>query len=117
MAAPREALLERLPPHPAFPGKSLPARGLRDQSPAPGGHPLETLEARESRSSLAGVLLGAAVEGIGLFGLVDGAEVAASVLDTPNLTSEADGIADIRAGRIDGRVVAVLNQLSREHHL
>src|SRR3954471_12927967 len=100
MAAPREERLERLLSDPAF----------REQYLAAGGQPLETLEARESRSSLAGVLLGAAVEGIALFGLVDGAEAAVSVLDNHNLTFDADGIADIRAGRIDGRVVAVLNQ-------
>ena len=50
------------------------------------------------------MLLGAAVEGVALFGLVDDAEAAVSVLDNHNLTFDADGIADLRAGRIDPRV-------------
>ena len=107
----REELLERLLSDPAF----------RTEYLAAGGQPLEALDARESRSSLAGVLLGAAVEGVALFGLADGAEAAASalpsLLENHNLTFDADGIADLRAGRIDPRVVAVLDHLSREHHL
>src|SRR3954468_12318975 len=82
------------------------------------GSPLEALETRESRSSLAGVVAGTAVEAVALFGLADGAEAAvAPVLENHNLVFDADGIGDLRAGRIDPRVVSVLDQLSREHHL
>ena len=40
--------------------------GLADELLAAGSDPLHTLDLRESRSSLAGVVMAAAVEGIGL---------------------------------------------------
>ena len=103
-----EAVLQRLLTDPAFRATYL----------AAGGSPLEALEARESRSSLAGVALGAAVEGVALFGLAEHAEAAVpSLLENHNLSFDADGIADLRAGRIDPRIVAVLDTLSREHRI
>jgi hypothetical protein len=80
--------------------------------------PLEALETRESRSSLAGVVAGTAVEAVALLGFADDAHAAiAPVLENHNLTFDTDGLADLRAGRIDPRVVSVLDRLSREHHL
>ena len=103
-----EELLQRLLTDPAFRAAYL----------AGGGSPLESLGQRESRSSLAGVMLGSAVEAVALLGFADGAEAAVStVLENHNLSFDADGLADLRAGRIDPRVISVLEHLSREHHL
>ncbi len=103
-----EAVLQRLLTDPAFRATYL----------AAGGSPLEALAGRESRSSLAGVALGVAVEGVALFGLAEHAEAAVpSLLENRNLSFDADGIADLRAGRIDPRIVALLEQLSREHKI
>jgi hypothetical protein len=116
-----EELLQRLLSDPAFRARYL-AGG--------GDAPLESLAARESRSSLAGAMLGVAVEGVALFGLADHAEAAVEqlpsvpslpslppVLENHNLAFDADGIADLRAGRIDPRVQSVLEHLSREHKI
>jgi hypothetical protein len=46
--------------------------------------------------------------------VVDQAD-AAALLDHPNVTIYADGRADLSAGRVDGRVVAVLLALARDH--
>jgi hypothetical protein len=46
--------------------------------------------------------------------VVDQAD-AAALLDHPNVTIYADGRADLAAGRVDGRVVAVLLALARDH--
>src|SRR3954454_15873855 len=85
---------------------------------AAGGSPLESLSTRESRSSLAGVMLGTALEAVALLGLADGAEAAVTpLLCNDRLVFDADGIADLRAGRIDPRVMSVLDRLSHEHRL
>jgi len=46
--------------------------------------------------------------------VVNGAD-AAALLDHPNVTIYADGRDDLAAGRVDGRVVAVLLALARDH--
>jgi hypothetical protein len=46
--------------------------------------------------------------------VVDRAD-ATALLDHPNVTIYADGRADLTAGRVDGRVVAVLLALARDH--
>jgi hypothetical protein len=115
-----------------------------------GGDPLQTLDLRESRSSLAGVMMAAAAEGIALYELGSGfahpadasahevARVAEdrrvdptqygmegsggapspevrALLDNHRVTLDATGIADLRAGRIDPRIVSVLTALSHKH--
>jgi hypothetical protein len=95
-------LLDRLLRDPAFRSAYL----------AAGGSPLEALDVRESRSSLAGVALGLAVEGAALLGLAEGGPGGAG-----RLVFDTDGAADLRAGRIDPRVVALLDHLSREHRI
>jgi hypothetical protein len=107
--------------------------GLAEELSAVGGDPLQTLALRESRSSLAGVAVAAAVEGIALglphdalgsghareYGIdaprgspPGGAE---DLLHNDRVTLDADGIADLRAGRIDPRIVSLLEELSRKH--
>ena len=107
--------------------------GLAEELGAVGGDPLQTLALRESRSSLAGVAVAAAVEGLAL-GLPHDAfasgharesgldaprgsssSAAADLIHNHRVTLDADGIADLRAGRIDPRVVSVLEELSRKH--
>jgi hypothetical protein len=96
-------------------------------------HPaLETLDLRESKSSLAGALMAAAVEGLALYEVVDhgglgpaSAEAAVgarpagdlAVLHDPNIHLDASGAADLRAGRIDPRIVAILEQVSKRHQI
>src|SRR4051812_32470882 len=46
--------------------RALGAPDLADELLATSAHPLQTLDRREARSSLAGVVMAAAVEGIGL---------------------------------------------------
>jgi len=106
---------------------------LAEELDAAGGDPLQTLALRESRSSLAGVAVAAAVEGIAL-GLphdafASGGErdhgtdlpsgsaggAAADLIHNHRVTLDADGIADLRAGRIDPRIVSLLDELSRKH--
>ena len=115
---------------------------------AAGDDPLQQLEQRESRSSLAGVVMAAAVEGIGIAELISptaeasaasmpeprhehvdpdqygmdggGGRASAEALDllkNRRVTFDADGIADLKAGRIDPRIVSVLTTLSGEHRL
>jgi hypothetical protein len=101
-------VLQRLLTDPVFRAAYLAGRGS----------PLEALEARESRSSLAGVVAGSAVEAVALLGLADDAQAAvAPVIENHNLVFDAAGIGDLRAGRIDPRIVSVLDQLSREHRI
>jgi NlpC/P60 family len=122
-----EELLARLLTDPEFR-----ARHRREQ-----GRALETLEMRESRQALLGALSAAALEGALLFELAEhglpdlggllGVEEAqaatvrpggiGALLDNDHVTFDADGIADLRAGRIDARIVAALGELSREHDL
>lgn len=40
-----------------------------------------------------------------------------ALLSNPNVTVYADGVDDLRTGRIDHRVVAVLHALARDHHI
>jgi hypothetical protein len=132
--------------------------GLAETLLAVNGDPLRTLDVRESRSSLAGVAMAAAVESIGLASpdhigghrhapadsrdvvarraearaapeRVDPAEYGmagkggapshetVALLHNPRVAFDADGIADLRAGRIDPRIVSVLTELSRRHRL
>jgi cell wall-associated NlpC family hydrolase len=107
---------------------------------------LETLELRESKSSLAGALMAAAVEGVGLYELVDqlaggrGGDVvsralsgigvsdaeaavapaspeALALLRDGNVEFDPEGVADLRAGRIDPRIVAVLHEVAKSHRI
>jgi hypothetical protein len=119
-----ERLVERVLADPAFR-----ARLRQDPASQPA---LETLELRESKSSMAGALMAAAVEGLALFELAghgglgaDAAEAAvrppadaaAALLDNPNVELDAAGVADLRAGRIDARIIAVLEEVSRRHRV
>jgi hypothetical protein len=107
---------------------------------------LESLDRRESRSSLAGMLLATAAEAVAiaeigghLFGAQDaqaatlqtwnasefgahatGGPITPQVTDLvhdSNVSFDASGIADLDAGRIDPRLVSVLLDLSHEHKL
>ena len=40
-----------------------------------------------------------------------------ALLDNPNVTFDGDGIADLKAGKIDPRVVAVLTKLAQDHEI
>jgi hypothetical protein len=135
---------------PARAARRLGLDGLADEMLAAGGDPLQTLAMRESRSSLAGVMMAAAAEGVGISELVHGLSHPASasahdvvpqggaahvdpaqygmqgsggppsaetpaLLDNHHVTLDADGIADLRAGRIDPRIVSVLTALSQKH--
>src|SRR4051794_1381939 len=136
----REDLLARLLADPAFraefnrdPAAAAHRLGLEGFDAA--ANPLEALNARESRSSLASVMLGLAAEGVGLFALTDHADAATgpqfgadaahhdptpetvTLLHHHNVTFDADGVADLQAGRIDPRVVAVLGELARDHRI
>ena len=122
----REELIERLLADPEFRAEFRrdPAGAARrmgvDGAEFASGDPLQTLDVRESRSSLAGVMAAAAVEGVALFAFADHADAAVipadrDLLHNENLTFDADGIADLEAGRIDARIVSVLETLSREH--
>ncbi|MEA2444626.1 MAG: peptidoglycan DL-endopeptidase CwlO [Thermoleophilales bacterium] len=81
------ALLERLLSDPAYrsefradPARACADEGLPEVAAELGrGRAMQTLEIRESRSSLAGVLMAAALEGASLAVLVDHAEAAGSV--------------------------------------
>ena len=132
-------LVERVLSDPAFrarfrrdPAGAADEAGL-DPVTATAVHPaLETLDLRESKSSLAGALMAAAVEGLALYEVVDhgglGADSAEAavgagpardlaVLHDPNIDLDASGVADLRAGRIDPRIIAVLEQVSKRHQI
>jgi cell wall-associated NlpC family hydrolase len=119
------------------------------------GDPMQTLDFRESRSSVAGVMMAAAVEGLGIYELGKGvfghieeaqaapaggapahsaasagldpdqfgqggtggqpSEEAMALLANKNVTFDASGIADLNAGRMDPRVVGVLETISEKH--
>jgi cell wall-associated NlpC family hydrolase len=127
------------------------------------GKALETLDVRESRSSLAGVFMAAALEGAAAYDfsqqivphIEDLPESVAKVLsriDLPlvapeaqaapphsndagefravsldpsvpdllhngRITFDADGIADLRGGKVDSRIVSVLSAISRDHRI
>jgi len=117
----------------------------------PDADPLKTLDGRESKSSFAGALMAAAVEGIGLFELshhvLGGPEEAHAattatasehpnpaeygatgtggaptpetldLLHDKNVTFDADGLADLRAGKVDPRVVSVLEEIATRHRI
>src|SRR3954453_18033921 len=138
----REDLLARLLADPAFRAEfnrdpAAAARRLGLEGFDAAANPLEALNARESRWSLAGVMLGLAAEGVALFALTDHADAApgrhfgavaarpapqvgaaaphhaptpeaVTHLHAHNVTFDADAAPDLQAGRIDPRVVAVL---------
>jgi hypothetical protein len=96
------------------------------------GRAFETLELRESKSSLAGALMAAAAEGLALYEVVDhgglGADAAQAAVErapssalaiaqNPNIELDATGVADLRAGRIDPRIVALLEEASKDHRI
>jgi hypothetical protein len=99
-------LLERLLADPGFRARfrENPAEAAREagfdelagELDSDGGEPFETLELRESRSSVAGVMLAAAVEGLGLFELSEhvlphlGAEDALAADTPPSQAPPAD---------------------------
>ena len=137
--------------------------GVAEEMAAAGGKALQTLDERESRSSLAGVLMAAALEGAAIVdfsrevlphlddvpkavgdvladlpvpGVADaqaatpraaGLEPVAgefpavaspdAILHNSNVSFDADGIADLRAGRIDPRIVSVLQAVARDHKI
>jgi len=160
------ALLERLLADADFraryrrdPAGAARAAGFAELAPElelPAARALETLELRESRQALVGVLMAAAVEGVAAMefyehvlphvgGLLPGIEEAHAatpghadglaaqlgaegsggtptpetleLLDDRHVTFDADGIADLEAGRIDPRVVSVLGELGRDHEI
>src|SRR4051812_31054805 len=123
---------------------------------------METLEIRESRSSLAGVMVAGAVEALAGFALADhvseasasgmphghGAASAAdnahvsggpehldpgqngqprtrgppspetlALLRNHDVVFDAAGKADLRSGRIDPRIVSVLTEVAKKHHI
>jgi hypothetical protein len=120
-----ERLVERVLADPAF------RERVRHDPSQPAA--LETLELRESKSSMAGALMAAAVEGLALYEIVggggglgaDAAEAAVrpsagdalSLVDNPRIQLDAAGVADLRAGRIDPRIVSVLEEVSRRHRI
>ena len=122
------------------------------------GDPMQTLDFRESRSSVAGVMMAAAVEGLGIYELgrhvlsggrgcaggLRGAHSSAqrsestswdpdqfgqggsggrpsaetlALLDNKNVHFDATGVADLKAGRMDPRVVSVLDAISEKHQI
>ena len=118
----RRELIERLLADAGFrdefrrdPGGVARRLGIDDALFASGTDPLETLGVRESRSSLAGVMLAAAVEGVALSGFPD--DAAAAMPANRNVVLDADGLADMRSGRMDPRIVHVLDRISREHRI
>jgi hypothetical protein len=158
VAAPDETrLLERLLADPEFRARfrSDPRAAAEEagfelpDALANGGDPMLTLDGRESKSSFAGALMAAAVEGIGLYELgqhvlpgVEDAQAAGTpthhwdaaefgregtggsptpetldLLKNHNVTFDADGIADMKAGRIDPRIVSVLDAVAEKHKI
>jgi cell wall-associated NlpC family hydrolase len=147
--------------------------GVARELAADRGKVMQTLDGRESRSSLAGVLLAAALEGsaivdfsqqvlphldevpravgdvlaglsplgvedaqaatpqraavepvAGEFRAISADEAAAArapgaaeILHNPRVSFDADGVADLRAGRVDPRLVSVLGAVTRQHKI
>ena len=178
-------LLERLLSDPAFrarfqadpvaAAREAGLDGLAEELVRLAGNGMQTLDFRESRSSLAGVLMAAAVEGLGIYelgkGLLAAEDAQAATTgrasgavppsdeplvapsgDPPIATAsssggwdpdqfgqqgsggpvsaealallrnrrvelDAAGVADVRTGRIDPRVVAVLQRISERHRI
>jgi hypothetical protein len=157
VAAPdEERLIERLLSDPEFrarfrsdPQAAAQEAGVELPDELAKGDALQTLDGRESKSSFAGALMAAAVEGIGLYELglhvlpgVEDAQAAGApaqnwdpdefgqagtggaptpetldLLENPNVTFDPDGIADLKAGRIDPRVVSVLDAAAEKHRI
>jgi hypothetical protein len=110
------------------------------------GDALQTLDGRESKSSFAGALMAAALEGVALYELgqhvlpgVEDAQAASTgwdpdqfgqagaggtptpdsleLLRNPNVSFDPDGVADLKAGRVDPRVVSVLDSVAQKHKI
>jgi hypothetical protein len=119
---------------------------LSDELAAGGG--MQTLDGRESKSSFAGALMAAAVEGIGLYELgqhvlpgVEDAHAAGpasdqdpdqfgqqgaggaptadtlDLLHNKNVILDADAVSDLKAGKVDPRVVSVLEEVAKQHRI
>jgi hypothetical protein len=131
---------------PSGTARSLGLDRLADELARSGGRRIESLDRRESRSSLAGALLASVAEAIGiveagghLFG-ADAAQAAtlpgwnpdqfgahgtggpltpddSALLHDSNVQLDAASIGDVSAGRIDPRVVTLLLDLSHGHKL
>jgi hypothetical protein len=149
-------LLERLLADPEFrarfredPRAAAADAGFELPEPLASGGGMQTLDGRESKSSFAGALMAAAVEGIGIYELgqhvlpgVEDAQAAGTgghdwdpaefgqagtggsptpetldLLDNRNVTFDPDGIADLKAGKIDPRVVSVLGAVAEKHRI
>jgi hypothetical protein len=152
-------LIERLLADPEFrarfrtdPQGAAEEAGLELPEAVEGAGAMQTLDGRESKSSFAGALMAAAVEGIGLYELghhflpgVDDAAAASELpaqhhhwdpaefgqagtggpptaetldlLQNKNVSFDPDGIADLKAGRVDPRVVSVLEQVAEKHRI
>jgi hypothetical protein len=158
-------LIERLLGDPAFRARfrHAPAAVAREAGAAEladelavTGDPMQTLDYRESRSSVAGVIMAAAIEGMGIYELgrqvlppledahaaqggVPSSSGASSGLDpdqfgqagsggspsaetlalleNTRVAFDATGIADLKAGRMDPRVVSVLDTISEKHRI
>jgi hypothetical protein len=161
MAAPEDntRLIERLLSDAEFrerfrsdPGAAAQEAGIElPEELANGDGGMRTLDGRESKSSFAGALMAAAVEGIGLYELgqhvlpgVEDAQAGTTaptqehwdpaefgqtgtggsptpetldLLNNSKVTFDADGIADLKAGRIDPRVVSVLEAAAEKHRI
>jgi cell wall-associated NlpC family hydrolase len=119
------------------------------------GKAMMTLDVRESKSSLAGVLMAAAMEGVGLYQLsehvlghlddlpaevgdvlsrvnlpvvhheaaaapvapVEAADLPAPPEAAGDVVVDSAGLANLRAEKVDHRVVSVLSRLSRHHEI
>jgi cell wall-associated NlpC family hydrolase len=125
-------LLERLVADPAFrarfevdPAGTARDAGfheLADELSLDDGGPMQTLELRESRSSLAGAMMGAAAEGLGLFelgGRLFGAEDAHAAVTPPQpasgnglapLDQPVEPVADSPAARLAARAAQAAEQ-------
>jgi hypothetical protein len=159
MAPDETRLLERLLADPEFrarfrddPRAAAAEAGVELPDELVQGGGTQTLDGRESKSSFAGALMAAAVEGIGLYELgqhvLPGADDALAATEKPaphhdwdpaefgqtgsggspttetldllqnkNVTFDADGIADLRAGKIDPRIVSVLGAVAEKHKI
>jgi hypothetical protein len=136
---PTARLIERVLSDPAFRARfrkdsAAAARevGLGPDAATAAQPALETLEIRESKSSLAGALMAAAAEGVGLYELLDhgglGSGVAEAavqhppggvleLLDNRNVQFDAAGVADLRSGRMDPRIVTILDAVGKHHRI
>ena len=137
---------------PAGAARAAGFHGLAAELATGDSSPLQALDARESRSSLAGAFAAAVAEGFALvdlggrlFGVEDASAAIGpapnggqawdpdwygmagsggpvtpeteALLNNENVTFEPAGIEDLKAGRIDPRVVAVLTEVSKNRDL